>query len=123
MATSLERIEDDVQKMVEDLVNEALATALSGLDERIEKIEQFIANLGPLAKLSERVSNCEQMLISQTLEVEANGDNIDLLLEESKLSGRIYASFQGQISSINERLAGVVSASEDAAVALYGGEQ
>ena len=146
---------------------------MSGNDllERIEKIERFLASLGPLVNVSERLAQCERLLMFQGMDIEKNSANIETclknltvlneitqppadnatlserltqceavlmqhgldieknsanveeLVEEHKLQGTINASLQGQVSGLNERLAGGVSAREDATVALYGGEQ
>ena len=128
MSTNLERMEDDIQAMVENLVSEALATALTRLDERIEKIERFIANLGPLALLSERLTRCEGLLVHHGLDIETNSMNVEALVEEHKLQGTISAFMQGDISAIRNRLEVLENKlaeppAETAALALYGGEQ
>jgi len=124
MSTNLERMEDDIQAMVENLVSEALATALTRLDERIEKIERFIANLGPLALLSERLTRCEGLLVHHGLDIETNSMNVEALVEEHKLQGNIIAFMQGDIIAIRNRLEVLENKlAETAALALYGGEQ
>ncbi|MFH7243564.1 MAG: hypothetical protein ACHWZW_12010 [Spirulina sp.] len=94
MATSLERMEDDVQAMIDGMVKEALSRLdhqivliddRAKLLERIEKIEQFITNLGPLAKLSERLAECERLLTCWSLDTEKNEANVEALISETKL--------------------------------------
>lgn len=104
MSTNLERMEDDIQAMVENLVSEALATALTRLDERIEKIERFIAHLGPLALLSERLTRCEGLLVHHGLDIETTSMNVEALVEEHKLQGTINASLQGQVNGLTDRV-------------------
>ena len=141
MSTNLERMEDDIQAMVENLVSEALATALTRLDERIEKIERFIAFLGPLALLSERLTRCEGLLVHHGLDIGTNSMNVEALVEEHKLQGTINASLQGQVNGLTDRvntqLAMISEAlakianleqqleaeAEAEALALHGGEQ
>lgn len=73
--------------------------------QRIEKIERFLSNLGPLVHHAERLAQCERLLMHHELDIEKNTANVEALLEE----------YRGQKAQREPN--------ESAALALYGGEQ
>lgn len=99
--------------------------------QRIEKIERFLSNLGPLVHHAERLAQCERLLVHHDLDIEKNTANVDALLEEYKLQGTINASLKEQINSISERVTALEDEFADREdkealehlVSLYGGEQ